>query len=416
MLLIYLFLFFIIFQNIVLQFLPSFFSYWDELLCIFICCCFFYCLFKSKNLEKTKVDKIFFLLIIFLIFVGCLGNVIFNFQSSKIAILKDIVGAFKFPIVFYMFYRMSFSNTVATYLTRITGLLKKIVIIIFVFGIISIFVDFGMNQEEIRYFIHPYMFLFSHPTYLTTCMICILCILNATNEASFKIDFVILANIILAMRTKGFVFIAVYIFLKYFTPWLEKKLIQWNSNIIRYLKYIYGLIIGLIIILVASKKLLLYASYSNSPRESLYLGSFNIMKMCFPIGSGFATFASHLSGKYYSLLYDIIHVAGFYEWDGSISVDIGDAGIPYYLAQFGFIGILLFILLFYIMFKISFSNIENDKKQPVIYMWLLIIISIFSEAILVNNGVELAVIFVLIINICSNPVYDQEKIILKGNL
>lgn len=391
-----------------MQFLPSFFSYSDELLCIFICCCFFYSFFIRKNIKKTKADKIFILLIFSLTIVGCLGNIIFKFQSSKIAILKDIVGAFKFPLVFYMFYRMNISNTLAIYLTRITGLLKKIVIIIFVFGILSIFVDFGMNQEEIRYFIHPYMFLFSHPTYLTTCMICILCILNATNEASYKIDFVILANIILAMRTKGFVFIAVYMFLKYFTPWFGKKLIRWNSDITRYLKYIYGLIIGLIIILVASKKLLLYASFSNSPRESLYLGSFNIMKMCFPIGSGFATFASHISGKYYSFIYDIIPVAGLYEKDGSVSVDIGDAGIPYYIAQFGAIGILLFCLLFYFLIKVSFFNVEDGKKKPIIYMWFLILISVMSEAILVNNGVELAVIFVLIIKFCSKPLNNKE--------
>ena len=76
-----------------------------------------------------------------------------------------------------------------------------------------------------------------------------------------------------------------------------------------------------------------------------------LFKDYFPIGSGFASFASHISGKYFSGVYNVIHIAGLYSADGQISPDVGDAGIPYYLGQFGFIGMIFIGILIYMMIK-----------------------------------------------------------------
>ena len=144
-------------------------------------------------------------------------------------------------------------------LVDLIPLIKGFCLIVFCLGVVSIFKDIGMNQEDVRGFLYPYMFIYSHPTYLTTGLICILCILNAADRLSKVDDIIILSTIVLAMRTKGFAFIAVYVFLKYGSHWVKK------------LQIIYWPIIGIIVFFVARSKLLLYTSFSNSPRESLYM-------------------------------------------------------------------------------------------------------------------------------------------------
>lgn len=268
-------------------------------------------LIKSKG-KFNKENFTYLITLLAIIAIGLIGNIAFSYQKSVSAIIRDIVGFIKFPIVFLALYRMNLGKYLSHKMEKLIPVIKIIVWVIFAFGLLSVFVDIGMSQEEVRGLIHPYMFLYTHPTYLTTGLICILCILNTTGAATIKEDIVILGSVALAMRTKGLVFIAVYIFLKYGSRWLRKfKIFYWFA------------IIGIVLI-VASSKLQMYASFSNSPRESLYVGAITLFKDCFPIGSGFASFASHISGKYFSGVYNVIHIAGLYSADGQISPDIGD--------------------------------------------------------------------------------------------
>lgn len=384
------FLIFVLFQNIISKFLPSIFSYWDELLCLFLIVFF---LIKTNG-KIMKVDFQCFITLGIIIVIGILGNVFFGYQLIASAIIRDIIGAIKFPLVFISLYRLNITNKLTKKTIKLVPYIKKICFVILLFGILNIFLDLGMRQEEIRGFIHPYMFLYTHPTYLTTGMISILCILNAANEVKVRDDIVILSIVALAMRTKGLAFIAVYIFTKYGIRWVKKfKMLYWPA-------------IAIIVFLVVRRKFLLYASFSNSPRESLYVGALSLMKQCFPIGSGFASFASHLSGKFFSQVYNIIYIAGLYDVTGQISVDIGDAGIPYYLGQFGLLGTLCFCFLFYKILKMSFMNLKAENRKIVCYVWLLIAISIPTEAILVNNGVELAFVLVIVYKLCK---YREEN-------
>ena len=369
-----LFIIFVLFQNIITRFMPDVFSYWDEIVELVLVIMFL----LKLNGKLHKEDFTYLMMLIAIISIGIIGNIAFGYQESINAIIRDIVGFIKFPIVFLALYRMNFGKYLSYKMVELIPVIKIIVWVIFAFGLLSILVDIGLSQEEVRGLIHPYMFLYTHPTYLSTGLICILCILNATCAVTIKEDIVFLGSVALAMRTKGLVFIAVYVFIKYGSRWLRKfKIFYWFA------------IIGIVLI-VASSKLQMYASFTNSPRESLYVGAITLFKDCFPFGSGFASFASHISGKYFSEVYNVIHISGLYSADGQISPDLGDAGIPYYLGQFGFMGIIFIGILIYKMIKISLRNLDAKKKKGVVYLWLMIVITIPTEAVLVNNGMEIA--------------------------
>ncbi|RGH94317.1 hypothetical protein DW708_04695 [Ruminococcus sp. AM27-11LB] len=388
------FLLFILFQNIISRFLPSIFSYWDELACII----FLIIYFAKSNGRIRKSESYYFLAILSVIVLGLIGNLVFRYQLSISAIGRDILGTVKFFVVFISLYRHRLMDKLTKRLVDLIPLIKGFCLIVFCLGVVSIFKDIGMNQEEVRGFLYPYMFIYSHPTYLTTGLICILCILNAADRLSKVDDIIILSTIVLAMRTKGVAFIAVYVFLKYGSHWVKK------------LQIIYWPIIGIIVFFVARSKLLLYTSFSNSPRESLYRGAFELVKKCFPIGSGFATFASHISGKYLSKVYNFIYIAGMRGGGDAEFIDLGDAGLAYYIGQFGVIGIILFAYLFYKTFRMSILNLDQKSWWPVLYMWILVLISIPTESILVNNGFEIAFILIIVHKLCYIcKTSDQKK-------
>lgn len=313
------------------------------------------------------------------------GNLIYGYQSSIDGCIRDILGYCKFPIVFLCLCRLNLSIKTVKSILNLIPVFKMIVVITFVFGVISFFVDIRMTQNEFRMGIHPYYFIFSHPTYLTTSFAFILCVLNACKKCTKIDEFFILACILMAMRTKGIVFIFVYIFIKYLFQFFKNHL------------YVFVLCILLIVIATSYQKLQLYSSYSNSPRESLYKGALELFINNFPFGSGFCTFASHVSGKFYSSVYYFIHIAGLYDEDGNISADIGDAGLPYYIGQFGFIGSIFVLLLFIKIFLLSTRWVNFSSS---IYMlWSLILISIPSEAILINDGAVIGTYLTILISL-----------------
>ena len=192
-----LFIIFVLFQNIITRFMPGVISYWDEAVSLTFGILF---LIKSKG-KFNKENFTYLITLLAIIAIGLIGNIAFSYQKSVSAIIRDIVGFIKFPIVFLALYRMNLGKYLSHKMEKLIPVIKIIVWVIFAFGLLSVFVDIGMSQEEVRGLIHPYMFLYTHPTYLTTGLICILCILNTTGAATIKEDIVILGSVALAMRT-----------------------------------------------------------------------------------------------------------------------------------------------------------------------------------------------------------------------
>lgn len=387
----------ILFQNIILRFLPDnkLFNYWDELVFIVLFC---FLMIKFIN-NKIKINEIRYVFIFGgIICIGIIGNITFKYQTSINAIIRDIIGFLKFPLTLVTLYKLNFTKKMAKKFYKIIPLIKMIMMIIFILGIISLFVDLGLSQPEYRHGIHPYMFLFTHPTYITTFEIMILLALNAANDCTFIDECVALLTIALGMRTRGFVFIAIYFFIKYGKAWFKR------------VKVLYWLFISILIMAVSYSKLMLYVSYSTSPRETLYKGSLQLIKLCMPIGSGFGTFASHLSAKMMSGVYNVIHIAGLYNDNGTISPVIGDAGYPYYIGQFGIMGLALIAFLIIKLIKMTQKGINKDRNFSINMMWLMIATSLITETILVNDGVEVAVMMAIIAELSRMDIKRKVRV------
>ena len=389
----YIFILLLIFYNAFVNILKleTKLSYLDEIveICLFLYSGV-YILKKHKQIISKQFKKIYFLFFIILS-IGILGNIFNNYMPYKIAIIKDIIQFLKFPLSLILLEQIGFWDKFDKSIDKnvLLKIVKVFVGVILLLGIISLFENIGLSQmDDIRSGIHSYQFLFSHPTYLVLSSIFMLALIDSLERSkkSMIYSIMLLLIIILTMRTKGFMIAAVYLFIKCF------------YNLLKNNKLIFFIIMIVISLFIAKDKLELYASFSNSPRESLYKGALKLANNNFPIGSGFGTFASHISGKYSSRVYDFIYVPYYTESNGESINILGDAGIPYYVGQFGYIGFILFAYLIYLIFKLILLDVSN--KPPLLLLIMYILVAITSETIVINCGMELALVisFVRCIN------------------
>lgn len=372
------FFLFIIFQNIIFTHLelPDFFRYWDEGIEILLIVTILIFLVTKRKININKRSGIIIGILCAFIFIGILGNICFNYSNSIDGIIRDIINFLKFPLTLILIRAVRFDEFIVQNLSgKVEKIIKIMIVVTFSFGIISLFTDIGMSHGSARNGIIPYKFLYSHPTYLVLSSILMLSYMQTWEKKkwNFIYEILLILTIILSMRTKGIVTVAVFIFIKYAPKFIKR------------MKFLYIGLAGVVGAIMAYNKLMIYNSYSTSPREVLYKGALELIYKCFPIGSGFSTYASHLSINYDSRVYDFIKVPLY----NATELVYGDAGFAYYLGQFGFIGVILFIALAFNIYKFVTEKVKN--KLPIILLFIYIIVALTSETILVNNGIELAV-------------------------
>ncbi len=301
-------------------------------------------------------------------------------MTDSFTIIRDLVVFLKFPLILYILTSSELDKKISDNVSPIVlKIVKFSILIMFIFGVINIFTDIGMSiSNDIRLGMRPFKFLYSHPTYLVLSSIIMLSLINTehNNKNNLLYELLTIIIIILSGRTKGIVMAAAYIFMKYTPDKIKKN------------KALYIGLIGAIIAIFSYNKLSLYASYSSSPREQLYNGALMLSKDHFPIGSGFASYASHLSGKYGSTAYEATNT-WFYQHDtGWGGDDLGDAGYAYYLAQFGIIGSILLLYVLYYLYNITANKTKNTIAVQTLFLY--IIIALTTETTLLNYGLELA--------------------------
>lgn len=366
-------------------------SYWDEIITMILLALFIYSRYKSKQ-SKTlnKVNCIVICLLMMVTIIGLIGNIIFGYMPNQIVIFKDIVALLKFFTVLICLQELELDRWLSESMNnKFFFLLKCIVGIQCFYMIFSQFIEMGMIMEELRGGLHAFKFGFGHPTFMVSTNVMLLILMQSAPHTVKNIKWYRLITIIIilsGLRTKGMVFVAVYFFIKYCPNWIRKNTI-------------YFVMLGVITVLLFSfQKLSLYASWSTSPREVFYKESIELAVDSFPIGTGFGSFASHLSAINGSKLYNDIKVPQSTYENGELSAVFGDAGFPYYIAQFGWIGSVLILLsVLLLIYKTNRKIVpENEYELAPYLIWAYIAIGLTSEAILINIGVELATILAIV--------------------
>lgn len=370
--------------NNILSTCISFFNYFDET--IEIICIAYIILNITKVFNRSDCSKIILILFIIII-LGLLGNIIFKYQSSITGITKDIFAFIKFPIIscalLYRKNQTRFNDELALNIAYVIS--KVFVFFVGLLGIVSLFKDIGLSSD-LRNGIYSYKFLFSHPTFLVASLVITSTVLVAKNNSKdLPLVVLNLFTLILTMRDKAIGYVILFVIVIWIFPIFKIKKVKIRSFVLPTLLIFYEM----------KDKIVEYNNFSWSPRTALYFDGIDLMKKCFPFGSGFCTWGGSLTGEYYSSAYYLYDMENRPGTSLHAFYDLGDAGIPYYYSNFGIIGFALFIYLLIIIFKsaISLYNKVNYKTKAVILLIGYIIIALPFENVLTNeSGATIALI------------------------
>lgn len=323
---------------------------------------------RKKVLIKSE-KKAIVLMIIFLI-IGLLGNFIYKIQYNNIAIFKDIIAISKFMICYISALILSRNINKEYLLNKIQKRTVIYINIITICALMNIVMDIGMGAD-IRYGVRSFSFLFTHPTYLVSSVVIMLSVLIAANKNKVINKIAIFESIIilvLTFRNKAFMIIFAYIALKLYIKYYKKVKVRDIIPII---------IVGL---LITYNKITEYFSWGlTAARPALYIVGLELVKKYFPLGSGLGTFASSISGEYYSPLYYEYGISNVWGLTPEKYNYMADTFWPYIYGQYGVSGFIIFIFIIILIIK-SLIYRYSDKNSLLAVMIIIVYILIASTA------------------------------------
>lgn len=355
------------------------FSYIDEILLLVLLA---YSFFKTRYSKEFKVFwSIFaFYLVYSLIYGVACNNAIF---TDAIIFLKPFVG-------FYAAIQLGMQMD-----NRQKKVVKKLVVVISVAMVA--FTAIAYNYVMSSFMGHPSRFATIFQILGILYFYC-----SDRSKKELLKTIILFGCSLLSLRSKSYAFVGASVFLFYFFD--AKKLERIRlSTIISVLTCI-----G-IVFLVTWEKFQFYFITGSSDdmtesfaRPALYQGAFVILKDYFPFGSGFGSYANFASAEYYSPLYykyGLNYVHGLGEGEGSF---IADTFFPE-LAQFGIVGVILFVMFFRKRYKETMNYYRINCDPLIMKMSLLILIFFMIESavdstFVHNRGMIMMVLWGMIIN------------------
>ena len=231
---------------------------------------------------------------------------------------------------------------------------------------------------------------FGYPTSLAAISIFLLSLIVLSNKNFLEYNAEIISLLLILMSTLRLKAIGACFLIAIMTFYIMKSKRKISLSII--------IIISLICLLVGWNQIKFYYLDTSvgSARHLLTVKSVEIAKDHFPLGAGFGTFGSYASGVNYSPLY---YDYNLYVYNGLTPENhkfISDTYWPMILGQFGFIGLICFLIIIYCIFaKIQdnyYNKLDNIYIAKLICFVYLIISSTSESAFSNPIAIPLAII------------------------
>lgn len=398
-------LFFVVFISLIglIDYRIEWLSLWDEI--VFIFALFFIVIKKIQNPRKARLrhhEKTVLLLPFAIIIIGVIGNILHpEYQRNSIAILKDIVAFIKFPVLLSIMpngLRIRIKNR-----KLFVGFSKIYIALLSAFAVLGYFINLNVYIDDSSKLFKTFEFYYGHCTFMVSTVVCLIAILIADAHKSNK-KYIILGCIVMVMsqRTKALFISLVIITIHVFGVDKLSVFFKKTANNIKVRKkYVVPviIIIGLGGWLIAKNRIHSFWQYGiYAARPALYLIAIQIAIKYFPVGSGFGTFASSLSGKYYSGVYSKFGISNVYGLTKDSYSYMADAFVPYIYGQFGFIGMGLYVITLIKLFKENIRSVGNiNSIAAIVILWLYLIFACSAETIFTNStAVQFVIAFALI--------------------
>ncbi len=339
------------------------FDYTDEICALLLFTLFGYFLFKTPEWPINKAFLVTLGVFLFYLFYS-----FYIGSNVRAGILTDFTIQIKPYLAFFCVYSMG------PFLTENQKIKLKLLSLFFWLFLLGLGIADIFNPGLI-------IIIMGHASYFAAAVISVsLCYLYCTNfTLKNKCIFLLMLSAgLVSQRAKFYGFYAfAVVFVFYFSNLKHLKL-----NV----KTVFILCCAFVgIILVAWNKIELYFVHGlNADGEEedfiarfvLYATSFEIFRDYFPFGSGFGSFATFASGKFYSEIYTQYGIEGVWGISKDFYSYVADTYYPS-LAQFGIVGVLLYVGFWLYIFIKAFRFFKADPERQLMYFFIIILITAF---------------------------------------
>ena len=374
-----------LFSNCLSKYIP-FSSYEDEILLAVLLLLFILKVCRSGAVIRgwNGYDVRLAVTLALLMLTGTAGTIFNGKEVQAEAVVKDIVLAGKFFAAFLCAKTLFLSAEWEKIMRKIRKITRIAVVVIFVCGILSLFVDIGMG-DQIRFGLRSYQFLYTHYTFLVYAEVVMTAVLCSDAENDNRIyTAMAMGTMLLTLRTKAVVFCIVVLLFFFMEKFGKKIRLRWY------------LLAGGAGVAAAWGKISEYLSwgFSYNMRNGLYLAGAKLAAALFPIGTGFAGFGSNLSYEYNPRIYYELGLNTYQGFDVGRPV-LSDVFWPYVYGEFGVLGLALYLamlaFLFWSLRHELGGELEKLRGANIIFAYLLV--ASMAEAVFTNSsGVYSAVI------------------------
>lgn len=385
-------------QNISEQYLNI--SFVDEMYALMIFpIAFFY--YRNRNIKIKKRDLI--VVIAFFLFVtsGFIGNFKYEYQDWNL-VLVDLLTNLKFFMAIAVSLMLFDLNKLKRDQKIILIVIKSIVLILFLIFLFDRIFNIFPNSEY-RYGIKTAVLFYKHATYFAGTLIFLIALLTLfRNKKNKWYIYMACIMLIFTLRSKAIVGAAIYIILYIIVIKRNQKLKKWQI-----------ILISVICLVIAWSQISFYFIKLDgiSARSVMLFTAFKIVKDYFPIGTGFATYASHSAAVNYSPVYLKYGFNLIYELRNStVGTFFDDQFWPIILGQTGFIGIISYIILLsYIIKKIlSVKNVNKYLYMVGIFLFAYLLVASIAESAF-NNSIAVPMAMLIGIIIKQNNITKIKK-------
>ena len=375
------------------------FSYFDE---VFIIILLIYIIFKNNGKLRFRdtYDKKGMLFATLFFLCGMMSSLIGAYQSVSVAIVDSYI-CLKFYITYFCFKNLK-KDAASNYLllNKLCVVSKISIIVIFSIMVLDVAISI-FPKPDVRYGIESVQLFFGHPTfYAAACVTCVACLISGSSNKKSIIELLIVLGLVccmMSLRIKAIgASLAILLTYLYFIKMRGRNIL-------------FSCVVGGIIVLVVGYDQLSfyygenYLTDDNFVRARLLWDSISIASLYFPLGSGFGTFGSDMSVKFFSPLY---LQYGYFD-----TKFLTDMFWPTVLAQTGVLGLLCFLAILYNLIKNVFKIINYDVHAFCSSLSVLIYLLISStgeSAFFHPYSVAMFVIVGLDVGLCRQS-YDGTQ-------
>lgn len=352
--------------------LNSVFLYSDEMSVV---CLLMYMIMNRPFKDSTSYEKGFFVLYGIFVTIGLIGNFVSGMQSHAVAIALGIFGCLKFTATFFIilyYYPLPKAQSIEKRLMRWMQIGLLITILFYFFNLL-----WKVDKESFsfaRYGI-PALTFFCHPSNIASVSCAFASFFyykHIQGKCSYIWVIMSMVTCALSLRAKAVAIVLVFLYALIFF----KKRISVIPLVV---------LIGIVTVIVWPSIEYYYLQESAS-RAVLLRTSLDIAKNGFPIGSGFNTFGTMLSGRYYSGIYYQYGLSNRWGFSPNAYSFLTDGGYATIIAEFGWIGFVVFlgmILLF--ICSVSKRLRIRCNKIPILLLIIYMLLAQTNEQSMASN-------------------------------